>query len=85
MNLMSSGIYCLPSRLRTAIVSINQLPCNDGTLLLRLLGKGRTQSGAIAEVLSFDVEDPRRSSILRLLFNWKISVEITREFEAQEE
>ena len=66
-------------------MSINQLPQNDETLLLRLLGKGRTQNGAIAEVLSFDREDPRRSSILRLLFNWKISVEVTREFEAQEE
>jgi hypothetical protein len=80
-----SGIYFLPSGLRTAIVSINQLPCTDETLLLRLLGKGRTQNGAITEVLSFDIEDPRRSSILRLLFNWKISVEVTREFEQQEE
>jgi hypothetical protein len=80
-----SGVYFLPPGLRTAMVSINQLPCNDDTLLLRLLGKGRTQNGAIAEVLSFDIEDPRRSSILRLLFNWKISVEVTREFEQQEE
>jgi hypothetical protein len=80
-----SGVYFLPPGLRTTIVSINQLPCNDDTLLLRLLGKGRTQNGAIAEVLSFDREDPRQSSILRLLFNWKISVEVTKEFEVQEE
>jgi hypothetical protein len=80
-----SGIYFLPSGLRTAIVFINRLPHNDETLLLRLLGKGQTQSRAIAEVLFFDIEDPRRSSILRLLFNWKISVEVTREFESQEE
>jgi Domain of unknown function (DUF4351) len=80
-----SGIHFLPSGLRAAIVSINQLPCNEETLLLRLLGKGRTQSGAIAEVLSFDIEDLRRSSILRLLSNWKISLEVTRQIEGQEE
>jgi hypothetical protein len=79
------GVYFLSPGLRTAIVAINQLPCADDTLLLRLLGKGRTQLDAIAEVLSFDVEDPRRSSILRLLASWKISVEVTQEFEAQEE
>jgi hypothetical protein len=79
-----SGVYFLPPGFKAAIVAINQLPCNDETLLLRLLGKGRTQNGAIAEVLSFDIEDPRRSSILKLLFNWKISLEVTREFEAQE-
>jgi hypothetical protein len=79
------GIYCLSSALRVAIVAINQLPPNDETLLLRLLGKGQTQLEAIAEVLSFDIEDPRRSSILRLLSNWKISVEVTREFEEQDE
>jgi Domain of unknown function (DUF4351) len=79
------GVYFLPPGFKAAIVSINQLPQNDETLLLRLLGKGRTQNGAIAEVLSFDIEDPRRSSILRLLLNWRISVEVTREFEAQEE
>jgi hypothetical protein len=36
-------------------------------------------------VLSFDREDPRRSSILRLLASWKISIEVTREIETQEE
>jgi hypothetical protein len=30
---------------------------------------------AIDEVIGFDVEDPRRSSILQLLATWKISIE----------
>jgi Domain of unknown function (DUF4351) len=80
-----SGVYFFPPGFRTAIVAINQLPQNDETLLLRLLGKGRTQQEAIAEVLSFDTEDPRRSSILKLLASWKISIEVARELEAQEE
>jgi len=47
------------------------------TLWLRLLGKGKTQQQAINEVIAFDNRDPRRSSILKLLANWKISIEIT--------
>lgn len=72
-----SGIYFLAPSLRTAIVSINRLSCTEETLWLRLLGKGQTQKQAISEVLSFDTEDPRRSTILKLLANWKVSVEIT--------
>lgn len=49
------------------------------------MGKGRTQQEAIAQVLSFAPEDPRRSAILRLVTNWKISVEVTQQIEAQEE
>jgi predicted transposase YdaD len=47
--------------------------------LLRLLGEGKTQRQAITEVLAFDIEDPRRSSILKLLASWKISIEIAEQ------
>jgi Domain of unknown function (DUF4351) len=80
-----AGVYFLPEALRTAIVSINQLPCDESTLWLRLLGKGRTQEQAIAEVIAFDAGDPRRSSILRLLANWKISIEVTGQIAEEEE
>jgi Domain of unknown function (DUF4351) len=80
-----SGVYFLPEALRTAIISINQLPCDESTLWLRLLGKGRTQEQAIAEVIAFDAGDPRRSSILRLLANWKISIEVTGQVAEEEE
>jgi hypothetical protein len=80
-----TGVYFLPEALRTAIISINQLPCDESTLWLRLLGKGRTQEQAIAEVIAFDVGDPRRSSILRLLANWKISIEVTGQVAEEEE
>jgi Domain of unknown function (DUF4351) len=80
-----SGVYFLPEALRTAIISINQLLCDESTLWLRLLGKGRTQEQAIAEVIAFDAGDPRRSSILRLLANWKISIEVTGQVAEEEE
>jgi Domain of unknown function (DUF4351) len=85
-NDWGSGIYFLSPSLKTVIVGINQLPCTQETLLLRLLGEGKTQRQAIAEVLAFDIEDPRRSSILKLLASWKISIEITEQVaEAEKE
>lgn len=79
------GVYFLPPLFRTEIVAINQLPCNEETLWLRLLGKGQTQNQAVSEVIAFDTRDPRRSAILRLLTNWKISIELTGQDEADEE
>jgi hypothetical protein len=80
-----AGVYFLAPGLKTAIVAINQLPLTEDTLWLRLLGKGQTQKQAVTEVIAFNIGDPRRSSILRLLANWKISIELTGQVEAEEE
>jgi Domain of unknown function (DUF4351) len=85
-NDWESGIYFLSPSLKTVIIAINQLPCTQETLLLRLLGEGKTQRQAITEVLAFDTKDPRRSSILKLLASWKISIEVTEQVaEAEKE
>lgn len=80
-----SGVYFLHPLLRVAIVAINQLPVNEETLYLRLMGKGQTQKQAIAEVVALESGDPRRSAILRLIASWKISIEITGQDEEEEE
>jgi hypothetical protein len=80
-----SGVYFLPSSSKAAIVAINQLPHNEETLFLRLLGKGQTQKQAVDEVIAIDAREPKRAAILRLLSNWKISIEITGQVEAEEE
>jgi Domain of unknown function (DUF4351) len=80
-----SGVYFLPSSSKAAIVAINQLPRNEETLFLRLLGKGQTQKQAVDEVIAIDARNPKRAAILRLLSNWKISIEITGQVEAEEE
>jgi Domain of unknown function (DUF4351) len=79
------GIYFLHHSLRVAIVALNQIPVTEETLLLRILGKGQTQKRAIDEVIAFDDRDPRRSAILRLITNWKISIEITGQVEEEQE
>ncbi|MFM7355185.1 MAG: hypothetical protein ACKO1G_19685, partial [Microcystis aeruginosa] len=45
------GIYFLGNFLKTAVVAIHQLPVNEDTLWLRVLGKGRTQKQAVEELV----------------------------------
>lgn len=80
-----AGVYFMPPSLRTAIVTINQLPRTEETLFLRLLGKGQTQKQAVDEVIAIDAREPKRAAILKLLSNWKISLEITGQATADEE
>ena len=68
------GVYLLPEFQRTALVAINQLPVNQDTLWLRVLGKRRTQQQAIDELVGFPQENPQRRNILEILANWRINV-----------
>jgi hypothetical protein len=79
-----NGVYFCSEADRTALVAINQLPETADTLWLRLLGKGRTQQQAIAEVLAMPVEDPNRLLVLQLLATWKISMEVSELVEQEE-
>ena len=79
-----TGIYFLPKVLRTAIIAVNKLPRTPETLWLRIFGKGVIQKQAIDEVIGFDEEDPRRSTILQLLATWKISIEASDLIEQQD-
>ena len=58
--------------IQTVIVSIKELPTTPECLWLRILGRNQTQVRAIEEVLALSPTDPRRGSILRMLFAWKI-------------
>ena len=84
-NDWDSGVYFLNPGFRAALIAINQLPRNEETLFLRLLGKGQTQQQAVDEVIAIDAGEPRRAAILKLLANWKISIEITGQAEAEQE
>ncbi|MEQ8466255.1 hypothetical protein [Coleofasciculus sp. E1-EBD-02] len=68
------GVYFLPEFQRTALVAINQLPVNQDTLWLRVLGKRRTQQQAIDELIGLPQENPQRRNILEILANWRINV-----------
>jgi Domain of unknown function (DUF4351) len=67
------GIYHFPNpMIQAVIISIRDLPTTPEYLWLRILGRNRTQASAIEEVLSLSRDDPRRASVLRMLFAWKI-------------
>ena len=78
------GFYFLAPRLCTAIVALAELPVVPETLWLRLLGSGRTQEDAIAELLLLPEQDPRRSSALSLLVAWRISMEVMEQVDSEE-
>ncbi|KAM3094202.1 flagellar assembly protein H [Phormidesmis sp. 146-12] len=80
-----AGIYFLPNSLKSAIVSINQLPEIEETLWLRILGRDTTQRRAIAEVIALPQDDPRRAETLQMLTAWKVTIEMNEPLETEDE
>jgi hypothetical protein len=68
-----SGVYFMGDLLKTAIVPIDQLPVVPETLLLRILGRDKTQWQAIKEAIALPMDAPQRLRMLRLVASWKVS------------
>jgi hypothetical protein len=64
------GVYDLAPAFCTTIISTSELPRNESTLWLRLLGRGPTQRNAIQELMNLDFDYPHRASALRQLQQW---------------
>ncbi|MGB7415982.1 MAG: DUF4351 domain-containing protein [Thermosynechococcaceae cyanobacterium] len=63
----------------------SELPKTRETLILWLLGRGAVQRGAISDVLDLTTTDPQRLLMLRVLGNWKVTLELSQvEFEDRE-
>ncbi|NEQ87347.1 MAG: hypothetical protein F6K26_47205, partial [Moorea sp. SIO2I5] len=75
------GVYFLPELFNTALVAINQLPITEETLWLRILGRDKTQSQAINELLALPDGHPLRGNILEILANWRIKIDKIEESE----
>jgi hypothetical protein len=73
------GIYFLGEYLRTAIVVIHQLPETEETLWLRILGRGRVQERAIAQLSALSVDNPVRSVTLELLYQLQSNLAANQE------
>jgi hypothetical protein len=48
------------------------------------LGKGLIQKQAVDEVMALPKGNNKRSAILKLLYTWKISIQVSQEFELEE-
>jgi hypothetical protein len=81
---MGEGFYKLAKGLKTTIIAVEELATTPETLWLRLMGKGRTQDDAIADLLMLPESDTKRSNALNLLVSWRINIELTEQVEQEE-
>ena len=70
------GVYFLPGLLKAAIVAINQLPITEDTLWLRVLGKGKTQTQAVEELVKLSAENDKKNYLLEILASWRKNIEV---------
>jgi hypothetical protein len=80
-----TGIYVLNKSLQTGIIVIHQLPVTAETLLFRLMGKGRVQQTAMAEIADLPVEHPYRKSLLNLLVSYRMELAAKQDAEPEEQ
>lgn len=79
------GIYLLGKGLQTGIIVVHQLPMTAQTLLFRLMGKGRVQQTAMAEVAALPTEHPYRKSLLNLLVSYRMELAAKQNAEPEEQ
>jgi hypothetical protein len=79
-----AGVYLTAAELNTVFVVINQLPITPDTLWIRLLGRGKTLEEAITQLLTLPKDDNRRAQALKLLTNWRVSLQLKNPQEEEE-
>jgi hypothetical protein len=79
------GVYFLPLIFKTGIVAIHQLPVNEDTLWLRVLGKGGTQKRAVEELVELPERNPFRENLLEILANWRKNLELRDNLTTEEQ
>jgi hypothetical protein len=79
------GVYFMPTFLRTGIIVIHQLPVNQDTLWLRVLGKGGTQKRAVEELVELPERNPFKENLLEILANWRKNLELRDNLTTEEQ
>jgi Domain of unknown function (DUF4351) len=80
-----TGVYLLSKGLQTGIIVVHQLPATTETLLFRLMGKGRVQQTAMAEISDLPIEHPYRKSLLNLLVSYRMELAAKQDAEPEEQ
>jgi hypothetical protein len=80
----STGFYFLPPQFRTALVAIHQLPVDETTLWLRLMGRDGVQRRAIAELLALPSEHPMKRKTMEHLAVLQISLNVGQNLSTDE-
>jgi hypothetical protein len=84
-NNWTEGVYFLPELLKTGIIAIHQLPVNEDTLWLRVLGKGGTQKRAVEELVELPSGNPFRENLLEILASWRQNLELRDNLSKEEQ
>jgi DNA-directed RNA polymerase subunit F len=79
------GVYFLSPLLRTGIIVIHQLPVNEDTLWLRVLGKGGTQKRAVEELVQLPEDNTFKENLLEILANWRKNLELRDNLSTEEQ
>jgi hypothetical protein len=69
------GVYFLSEVWRVGLIAIHQLPKIPETMWLRVLGKGRVQQEAIAELNGLPTNNPLRANALELLYVLQVNLQ----------
>ncbi|MBW4591297.1 DUF4351 domain-containing protein [Aetokthonos hydrillicola Thurmond2011] len=72
LEINCNGVYSFPKNWKGVIIAVNKLPVTNGTLWLRILGKGKVQRNAVDELLALPDTNVYKQSTLRLIANWRI-------------
>lgn len=69
------GVYFLSEVWRVGLIAIHQLPNIPETMWLRMLGRGRVQQEAIAQLTALPLDRPLRTNALELLYNLQANLQ----------
>ncbi|OCR01839.1 flagellar assembly protein H [Oscillatoriales cyanobacterium USR001] len=69
------GVYFLSEVWRVGLIAIHQLPKVSETMWLRMLGKGKVQQEAIAQLTGLPADHPLRTNALELLYNLQANLQ----------
>ena len=79
------GVYRLPKLDRTGLIVVHQLPVNEETLWLRLLGRAGNQERAIQELVMKPDRSVLYDSVEDILANYRAKLEQSRSLTPEEE
>ncbi|MCY7407512.1 MAG: DUF4351 domain-containing protein [Alkalinema sp. CAN_BIN05] len=80
-----SGIHLLPEVFQMGIIVVHQLPSTAETLWFRLMGKGKVQQTAMAEIAALPPDHPYRNNALDLLLSYRVELEAKQNIEPEEQ
>lgn len=79
------GVYLFGPSSKVAVIAIHQLPRTPETMWLRMLGKGRVQKEAIAELRDLPEDNQFRVNALELVYNLLSILEARQDLEREDE